>query len=115
MGIKFRFRRTKCTGRYRDKPLVELRWTTEEGDYCLEDLIAGDLGAELAARLPGGNGDQLPPAPAGVPAPHRTVVNVDLTQNSRTNAQAIRRTAIQARPALPDDPDFPPGLLNKIV
>ncbi|MBU1002224.1 MAG: hypothetical protein KKE73_06845 [Proteobacteria bacterium] len=126
MGIKFRFRRTKCTGRYRDKPLVEVRWTTEEGDYCLEDLIAGDLGTELATRqtLGGngngtgnGNGGSTLPAPfSSAPTLHRTVINVDLTAAAdQNNAAAIRRVAVRAWPEQPSDPDDPPGILNKIV
>ncbi|BBD06754.1 hypothetical protein [Desulfovibrio ferrophilus] len=130
MGMKFRFRRTKCTGRYRDKPLVEVRWTTEEGDYCLDDLIAGDLGSELTTKLAiggngngegngngNGNGNSSPPVPfSNAPVMHRTVVNVDLTvPPSRNNASAIRQVSTQAKPSLPAEPDDPPGILNKIV
>lgn len=113
MGIKFRFRRHKCTGRYRDKPVVELRWTTEEGDYCLDELIAGDLGGMHAL---GGNGAALPMGETTLPNIHRTIVNVDLTvPPDLDNAATINRAATRARPAPDADPDDEPGLINKIV
>lgn len=122
MGIKFRFRRTKCTGSYRDKPLVEVRWTTEEGDYCLDDLIAGDLERAFAPRQAlGGNGNGTGNPKLGAPfskapAVHRTVVHVDLTApHDLDNAAAIRRVSVRARPEPSLDSDAPPEILNKIV
>lgn len=120
MGLKFKYRRTRCTGSYRDKPLLEVRWTTEEGAYSLDDLIAGDLGVKLpelessarARILPEGECGDVPARPDAGNG-NGTVV---FAGPAPENALAIRRTAIRVRRMEEDPPlELGTGLLNKIV
>jgi hypothetical protein len=132
VGLKFRYKRTRCTGSYKDRPLLEVRWSTEEGSYSLDDLIAGDLGLgepPLPAALRGG---AVPPAPPA-PLAHRGVdpaTCTDVCSDAATargtivfagpapgNALALRRTAVRVR-VLRDgetDGEEPPGLLDARV
>lgn len=117
MGLNFRYKRTRCTGKYKDRPLVEVRWTTEEGAYSLEDLIAGDLGAAKpvlpappgAPPLPGET--TLPARADAVDTPHTVLYSGPAPQN----AVAIRRASIRVHPVPDDTGEEPPALLDKRV
>lgn len=37
VGLNFKYKQRRCTGSYRNRPIVELKWSTEEGTYSLED------------------------------------------------------------------------------
>lgn len=93
MGLTFRFRRTKCTGRIKDKPVLELRWTTEEGTYALEDLIAGDLNDRLSdTPVPQVAAIAESSAPLSTPR----IIEVDLTR--KRNAANIKRATTKLTP-----------------
>jgi hypothetical protein len=135
VGLKFRYKRTRCTGSYRDRPLLDVRWSTEEGTYSLDDLIAGDLGLgppPLPAALrggavppapaargggqPGAHGGEAPGAPEGALLARGTVVHAGPAPGS---ALVPRRTAVRVQ-VVRDGPgeqggEEPPGLLDARV
>jgi len=128
VGLTFRYKRTRCTGSYKDRPFLEVRWSTEEGAYTLDDLIAGDLGLGppvLPAALRGG---AVPPAPSERPVPPPAPDAPDATDVRGTvvyagpapgNALALRRTAVRVRVVRDGEAgeggEEPPGLLDTRV
>lgn len=127
MGLTFRYKRTRCTGSYKDRPLLEVRWTTEEGSYSLDDLIAGDLGLGPPALPAALRGGAVPPAPRQHPAPPAAAA-ADATDVRGTvvyagpapgNALALRRTAVRVRVVRDGEAggegEEPPGLLDTRV
>ena len=131
MGLTFRYKRTRCTGSYKDRPLLEVRWTTEEGSYSLDDLIAGDLGLGPPALPAALRGGAVPPAPrqhSAPPAGPSDPSASDATDVRSTvvyagpapgNALALRRTAVRVRVVRDGEADgegdMPPGLLDTRV
>jgi len=37
VALKFKYKQRQCTGSYRNRPIVELKWSTEEGTYSFDD------------------------------------------------------------------------------
>lgn len=125
MGLTFRYKRTRCTGSYKDRPLLEVRWTTEEGSYSLDDLIAGDLGLGPPALPAALRGGAVPPAPRQHPAPPAAADATDVRGTvvyagpAPGNALALRRTAVRVHVVRDGEAggegEEPPGLLDTRV
>jgi len=124
VGLKFRYKHTRCTGFFREKPLLEVRWTTEEGAYSLGDLIAGDLGLALPPDKRAASPSLKPGTPDSSPARRYSVdtpCTVIFAGPAPTNALAIRRNSLRARVVRQEEPEQDPsveqapGLVNKII
>lgn len=123
VGLNFRYKRTRCTGKYKDRPLLEVRWTTEEGAYSLDDLIAGAL-ENREQRLDSPVRAEIPwqSRLAGPPACWRPIdarETVVVAEPAAGSGLALRRMAVRVE-VVRDDPgeaeaDGAPNLLDKRV